>query len=64
VPLPSNRRQHEEASGRLPPCFPWFSVVSELHRDWRNDVEGLKNILLNHVPAYRNLITSYLAKKS
>ncbi len=41
----------------------WFSVVSELHRDWRNDVEGLKNILLNHVPAYRNLITSYLAKK-
>lgn len=37
----------------------WFAVASELHRDWRNDVEGLKNLLSNHVPDYRNLITSY-----
>lgn len=37
----------------------WFSVVSELHRDWRNDVEGLMNILANHLPAYNNLITSH-----
>lgn len=41
----------------------WFSVASELHRDWRNDIAGLGNLLSNHIPAYRNLITSYLAKK-
>ncbi|GAA6621517.1 isochorismate family cysteine hydrolase YcaC [Scytonema sp. NUACC26] len=39
----------------------WFSVACELHRDWRNDIEGLGNLLSNHIPAYRNLITSYLA---
>jgi nicotinamidase-related amidase len=41
----------------------WFSVACELHRDWRNDIEGLGNLLSSHIPAYRNLITSYLAKK-
>ena len=41
----------------------WFSIVSELHRDWRNDIEGLANILSNHVPNYRNLINSYQQKK-
>lgn len=41
----------------------WFSVACELHRDWRNDIEGLGNLLSNYIPAYRNLITSYLAKK-
>jgi nicotinamidase-related amidase len=41
----------------------WFSVACELHRDWRNDIEGLGNLLSNHLPAYKNLITSYLAKK-
>ena len=40
----------------------WFSVACELHRDWRNDIEGLGNLLSNHIPNYRNLITSYLAK--
>lgn len=40
----------------------WFSIVSELHRDWRNDVEGLAKILANHVPNYRNLINSYQQK--
>ena len=39
----------------------WFSVVSELHRDWRNDVQGLATILSNHVPAYNNLIVSHNA---
>jgi nicotinamidase-related amidase len=38
----------------------WFSVASELHRDWRNDIEGLGALLSNHVPNYRNLMTSYL----
>ena len=37
----------------------WFSVAGELHRDWRNDVEGLGNLLANHIPAYRNLMASY-----
>ena len=41
----------------------WFAVACELHRDWRNDIEGLGNLLSSHLPAYRNLITSYLAKK-
>jgi nicotinamidase-related amidase len=41
----------------------WFSVACELHRDWRHDVAGLGNLLSNHLPAYRNLITSYLARK-
>jgi len=41
----------------------WFSVASELHRDWRNDIEGLGNLLSSHIPNYRNLITSYMAKK-
>ncbi|QDU07490.1 isochorismate family cysteine hydrolase YcaC [Gimesia aquarii] len=37
----------------------WFSVACELHRDWRNDMEGLGNLLSNHLPNYRNLMTSY-----
>jgi len=41
----------------------WFAAVGELHRDWRNDVEGLATILSHHVPAYRNLMTSYNAPK-
>ena len=32
-----------------------------LHRDWRNDVEGLATLFSNHIPDYRNLITSYNA---
>lgn len=37
----------------------WFAVACELHRDWRNDVEGLGALFSNHIPDYRNLITSY-----
>ena len=40
----------------------WFGMACELHRDWRNDVEGLGNLFSNHIPNYRNLMTSYLAK--
>lgn len=36
----------------------WFSVACELHRDWRNDIEGLGALLSNHIPNYRNLMTS------
>jgi nicotinamidase-related amidase len=41
----------------------WFAVACELHRDWRNDIEGLGNLLSNHIPNYRNLMTSYFARK-
>ena len=37
----------------------WFGVACELHRDWRNDVEGLGALFSNYIPNYRNLITSY-----
>lgn len=40
----------------------WFGVACELHRDWRNDIEGLGRLFSNHLPAYRNLVTSYNAK--
>ena len=42
----------------------WMAVASELHRDWRNDIEGLGKLLSSHLPAYSNLITSYNAKKT
>ncbi|MGN0932769.1 isochorismate family cysteine hydrolase YcaC [Falsigemmobacter intermedius] len=37
----------------------WFGTACELHRDWRNDVEGLGALFSNHIPDYRNLINSY-----
>lgn len=37
----------------------WFGVACELHRDWRNDVEGLGALFSQHIPDYRNLMTSY-----
>ncbi len=40
----------------------WFAVACELHRDWRNDAAGLARILSDHLPAYRNLITSHGAR--
>ena len=46
----------EKAGAQL---MTWFGVACELHRDWRNDVEGLGSLLSNHIPDYRNLITSY-----
>jgi nicotinamidase-related amidase len=38
----------------------WFGLACELHRDWRNDVAGLGALFANHIPDYRNLITSYM----
>ena len=40
----------------------WFAVACELHRDWRNDIEGLGALLSNHLPAYSNLMQSYSQK--
>ena len=37
----------------------WFGVACELHRDWRNDVAGLGTLFANHIPDYRNLMSSY-----
>ncbi|MBP6344792.1 isochorismate family cysteine hydrolase YcaC [Neisseriaceae bacterium CLB008] len=37
----------------------WFGVACELHRDWRNDVEGLGTLFANHIPDYQNLMNSY-----
>ncbi|ABE46640.1 isochorismate family cysteine hydrolase YcaC [Polaromonas sp. JS666] len=42
----------------------WFGLACELHRDWRNDVEGLGTLFANHIPDYRNLMTSYSAVKA
>jgi|GEM_PF-6212928 len=37
----------------------WFGTACELHRDWRNDIEGLGALFSNHIPDYRNLINSF-----
>jgi nicotinamidase-related amidase len=42
----------------------WFGVACELHRDWRNDVEGLATLFANHISDYRNLMSSHSALKS
>ena len=39
----------------------WFGLACELHRDWRNDIEGLGALFSTHIPDYRNLISSYNA---
>ena len=37
----------------------WFGAACELHRDWRNDIEGLGALFSSHIPDYRNLINSF-----
>ncbi|MGE0487879.1 MAG: isochorismate family cysteine hydrolase YcaC [Vulcanimicrobiota bacterium] len=39
----------------------WFAMACELHRDWRNDIEGLGSLFSAHIPNYRNLMNSYAA---
>lgn len=39
----------------------WFSVAGELHRDWRNDIEGFGGVLAKHLPHYSNLIQSRMS---
>ncbi|QIO07748.1 isochorismate family cysteine hydrolase YcaC [Acinetobacter lanii] len=38
----------------------WFGASCELHRDWRNDIEGLGTLFGQHIPDYSNLINSYV----
>ncbi len=42
----------------------WFGAAGELHRDWRNDVEGLGALFAAHIPDYRNLMTSFNAQNA
>jgi nicotinamidase-related amidase len=42
----------------------WFGMACELHRDWRNDIEGLGTLFSNHIPNYRNLMTSYFSRQA
>jgi nicotinamidase-related amidase len=49
-----NRMAHAGAQ-----LMTWFGVACELHRDWRNDIEGLGKLFGDHIPDYRNLMTSY-----
>ena len=37
----------------------WFAAAGELHRDWRNDIEGLGALFAAHIPDYSNLIQSF-----
>lgn len=39
----------------------WFGAACELHRDWRNDIDGLGALFSAHIPDYRNLIHSHAA---
>ena len=52
---------HDRMSRAGAQMMTWFGVACELHRDWRNDIEGLAALCSNHIPDYRNLITSYNA---
>ena len=42
----------------------WFGASCELHRDWRNDIEGLGALFAAHIPDYKNLIQSYVKNTS
>lgn len=41
----------------------WFTIACELHRDWRNDIEGLGSLFAQHIPDYANLMSSFAAKR-
>jgi nicotinamidase-related amidase len=41
----------------------WFAVACELQRDWRDNGQGLADLLSSHLPEYKNLITSHQANK-
>ena len=42
----------------------WFAVACELQRDWRRDMEGLGSLCARHLPAYKNLMTSFNARSA
>ncbi|MBS4223024.1 isochorismate family cysteine hydrolase YcaC [Lederbergia citrea] len=42
----------------------WFSVASELQRDWRNDNEGFGALLAGQLSGYQNVIGTYMGAKN
>jgi nicotinamidase-related amidase len=60
-----NRTTRDAAWARLTQAgcqlMSWFGVACELHRDWRNDVEGLATLFSHHLPSYQCLINSHEA---
>lgn len=40
----------------------WFAVACQLHRDGRNEIEGIRELFSSHIPNYGNLITRYMAQ--
>lgn len=54
----------DRMSGAGAQLMTWFGVACELHRDWRNDIQGLGTLFSNHIPDYRNLISSYTTAKA
>lgn len=41
----------------------WFAASAELHRDWRNDVNGYGKLLVDHTPIYRALMSAHESRK-
>lgn len=58
-PFANANRKPFEAGAQL---MNWFSVGCELHRDWRNDIEGFGGTLASHLPHYANLMQSFTAR--
>ncbi|EHK17774.1 uncharacterized protein TRIVIDRAFT_66674 [Trichoderma virens Gv29-8] len=42
----------------------WAAVAAELHRDWRNDIEGFGGIWRDFIPSYWCLMQSYTASQN
>jgi len=38
----------------------WLAAAYELHKDLRNDVDGLRSLFSNHRADYCHLLTSYM----
>lgn len=54
-------RRMEAAGAQM---MTWFGVACELQRDWRRDIEGLGTLCANHIPDYRNLMTTFHAQQA
>lgn len=47
-----------------PQLLNWFAAAAELHRDWRNDVEGFGKHLIEHTPIYQALTTAHTSRRA
>ena len=57
----SREAAHQRMAAAGVQLLNWFAIACELHRDWRNDVEGLAALFSNHLPSYQCLINSHEA---